>query len=89
MTEIATCPHCRTPAEVPDRFAGGIVNCKKCGRALDVPGLRDPLWWLLRAGFVVAAVGAGVFLAQQHGPAAGVITGTGLLAGAWLLSRAL
>jgi hypothetical protein len=89
VTEIATCPHCRTPAEVPDRFAGGIVNCKKCGRAIEVPGLRDPLWWLLRAGVVVAAIAIGVLIAQRHGPATGALTGIGLLAGSWLVSRVL
>jgi hypothetical protein len=89
VTEIATCPHCRTPTEVADHFAGGLVNCKKCGRAIEVPGLRDPLWWLLRAGVVVAALVIGGLIAQRHGPATGAITSVGLLAGSWLVSRAL
>jgi hypothetical protein len=33
---------------VGESFAGGIVNCPKCGHAVDVPGLRDPAWRALQ-----------------------------------------
>ena len=39
--------------EVPDTLAGGIVNCAECGRATQVPGLRDQYW----TGIKVVAAG--------------------------------
>jgi hypothetical protein len=40
--------------EAPDTLAGGIINCAACGRATQVPGLRDHYWTALK---VAAAVG--------------------------------
>jgi hypothetical protein len=44
--------------EADGRFAGGIVNCPRCGHAAPVAGLRDPAWRILLVlGFIFWAGG--------------------------------
>ena len=66
------CGGCARIFEVEDRFAGGIVNCPGCGRATEVSGLRDPIWWGLLAlaflGWAATSIGAG----WAWGPLAGL-----------------
>jgi len=52
---------------------GGIVNCPRCGHAVEVPGLRDPLWRLIQLSAVVIwAVGA-VFAYRHFGWSAAIL----------------
>lgn len=62
--EVVVCPHCRTPAEVPARLRGALVNCSKCGRVVDVPGLRDPAWVAVRIG-IAALVAGSIWLGSE------------------------
>lgn len=74
-TEPTQCPHCRTPAEIDAHFRGGIVNCPKCGRALEVPGRRDATWFAVRIAGVALAVAIGVLVGQHVGAVFGVMAG--------------
>ncbi len=87
--DVVTCPHCRTPMEVAGRMRGAIVNCGRCGRAVDVPGLRDPAWLLLRVLAVAAAGLVAWAVGRATSPWVGAAAGGVLLALAWLVSRAL
>jgi uncharacterized paraquat-inducible protein A len=87
--EPAVCAHCRHAFEPPARLAGGIANCPRCGRAVEVPGLRDPMWRVLQAVVAAAAVAVTLVMAQYTSPAPAVVAGALVLAGAWLLSRVL
>ena len=88
MTEPAYCD-CGKMIEVSADQAGGIVNCPGCGKAVDVPGLRDPLWRLLQAGALLAVVGGTWLAGHLWGPSAAVVGGLGLAFAMWLVSRAL
>ncbi len=87
MHEPANCPHCGDSFEPRKNQVGGLVNCPRCGRVVQVPGLRDPLWLLLRVGVVAAAVAVGWFVGKDQ-PPLGIAAGAAVLGGAWLLSRA-
>ena len=80
---------CGWVGEVADDLVGGFANCARCGRAVEVPGLRDPFWRVLQVAALVA-VAAGTALAwNAAGPAAGLAVGATLALVAWLVSRAL
>lgn len=87
--EVVQCPHCRAPAEVPAGFRGGLVNCARCGKVVEVGGLRDPLWLLLRVGAVVAVVALAALVGARWSPALGVLVGALAALASWGLSRAL
>jgi hypothetical protein len=87
--DLVTCPNCRASTEVATGFRGGLINCQRCGKVIEVAGLRDPLWWLLRTGATLA-IGAATVLAVEHfGIARGMLSGAALATIAWLLSRGL
>jgi hypothetical protein len=87
--EVVVCPHCRTPAEVPSRLRGALINCRKCGRVVDVPGMRDPLWVLVRIG-LVALVIASVWLGTELGSLwLGLAAGAVVAFFAWLACHQL
>jgi hypothetical protein len=87
--EIVSCPHCRTQLEVAGRLRGALLNCTKCGRVVEVPGLRDPLWLLLRLAALALGLSL-VWLLEPHwGPWGAAAAGAGTVALLWLLSRAL
>lgn len=88
MLEPITCPHCKHSFEPSRDQIGGLVKCPHCQRVVDVPGLNDPLWWLLRVGILIAAIGAGAWFGRVD-PWHGVLAGAVVLGGAWLVSRAL
>ena len=83
---LCACGHLQV---VPDSLAGGIANCEQCGKALDVPGLHDPIWRLLQAGAAVGWALVTMFVYQRAGVEWAAITAVALAFGLWLLSRAL
>jgi len=88
LTRRATCA-CGNEFEVADDLLGGITNCPRCGKAVEVEGLRDPAWRLLQ---VAAAAGwASATAAAYFSWGAGGAALTALCVGAilWLVSRAL
>lgn len=88
MTRAAACA-CGREFEVADGLAGGITNCPRCGKAVEVPGLRDPAWRILQGVAAIgwAAVTAGAYLVWGiAGAVATAVAGAALL---WLVSRAL
>ena len=80
---------CGAVFDANDRLAGGVTNCPSCGRAVDVPGLRDPAWRAIQALALVAVAGVGAVAYARGGVGAAAIAI--LIAGAalWLISRAL
>lgn len=89
MHEPAICEHCGEMFEPDARLAGAIASCPRCGKAVEIPGLRDPLWFLIRGLAVAAAIGIGVVVGMTAGPIVGFGAGAAALMAAWLLSRAL
>ena len=75
--------------EVSDESAGGIVNCSGCGRAVAVPGLRDPLWRVMQAGAVIGWAAATAFAYATAGVSWAFVAAVGVALALWLLSRAL
>jgi hypothetical protein len=75
--------------DTPDQLKGGITNCPRCEKAVEVPGLSDPLWRVLQlcAALAWAGVTALVFVQAGLAPAAIVAFVTALAL--WLLSRGL
>jgi hypothetical protein len=88
MTVEVACA-CGHPFEVGKGLRGGITNCPRCGRAVDVPGLNDPLWRLAQAGAAFVWAGATAVAFVEGGAVIGLVTATGLALLLWLLSRAL
>ena len=80
---------CGRSFEVQDSLAGGIANCPGCGRAADVPGLRDPIWKALLVGALIVWAGASALVTVAAGPAAGVIAAIALAILFWLISLGL
>ncbi len=80
---------CLRSFPVRDEFAGGIVNCPHCGKATQVPGLRDPFWRMLQVGAALLSVGASAVVFIEAGPVVGIVTGVMLAAVLWLISRCL
>lgn len=89
MPPSATCPHCQHTFAAAAELAGGITNCPHCGKAVEVPGLNDPMWRLLQFGVVLGAAAGGWIVGLTSGPLLGVTAGAAMLGGAWLVSRVL
>jgi hypothetical protein len=87
VTIRVECP-CSWSFDASDDLAGGLANCPSCGRAAEVPGLRDPLWRLIQVGAAIVVVGAAAYAWSQAGPAAAFAVAAVLGALLWLLSRA-
>ena len=88
MTRAVTCA-CGHDFEVGDDLVGGITNCPRCGKAVEVPGLRDPFWRALQAVAALAWVAATVAGSLAWGLPGGVATAACVAALLWLVSRAL
>jgi len=73
--------------EVDETLAGGIVNCAGCGRAVEVEGLRDPLWRTIQAGAVIAWAGATAWTYAEAGAVYAAAVAVGLAITILLLSR--
>ncbi len=75
--------------EVSEELGGGIVNCSGCGRAVTVPGLRDPLWRVMEVAAVVGWAAATAFTYATAGVVWAFVVAVGVALSLWLLSRAL
>jgi len=89
MRHIAHCEACRRDFEAPPDRVGGFAPCPGCGKAVEIPGLSDPLYRLAQVGAVVGAVAVGFWVGQWAGLAAGLAAGVGVLAAMLLLRAAL
>lgn len=89
MNPNAQCGACRRSFEAPRDRIGGMMPCPGCGKAVEVPGLRDPIYRLAQVGVVLAilAVAVGVGLAAT--PTMGIAVGAGALGLALLVRLAL
>ena len=87
MSGTVYCP-CGKMFEVPRQQAGGIVNCPGCGKAVEVPGLNDPLWRLLQGIALLAIVAVTVLTSRVAGLPTGIASGAGVAAAIYLVSRA-
>jgi hypothetical protein len=74
---------------VDESLAGGFTNCGACGRAVAVPGFRDPWWRVLQVAAAVAIVAGTALAWGAAGPVAGVAAGATLALVAWLVSKAM
>jgi hypothetical protein len=88
MTIHVLC-ECGQPNEVAPELAGGIVNCSGCGRAVAVPGLRDPFWRVLQVGAAIGWAAATAWTYAAAGLMWAVVVAVVVAASAWLVSRAL
>lgn len=88
MTIHVICEECGQPNEVADQFAGGIVNCSGCGRAVSVPGLRDPLWRALQVVAAVVWAAATAIAYASAGLLWAMVVAAIVAALVWLVSRA-
>lgn len=75
--------------EVGAELAGGIANCPGCGKAVDVPGLNDPIWRVLQGVALLGVVAVTVLVSRSSGVPTGLAWGVGLGILIWLISRAL
>ncbi len=78
---------CGHVADAGDHLAGGIMNCPACGRAIEVPGLNDPLWRLAQAVAAVIWAGGTALAYAAGGPLAAGLTAIILASAFWLISR--
>ena len=53
MIEVE-CERCGQFFEAADSLAGGLTNCPACGKATEVPGLRDKFFRVIQVGMAVA-----------------------------------
>ncbi len=81
------CSSCANFFVVGPSRAGGLINCPKCGRATEVPGLRDPLWRLIQLAILGLAFVAGAVCWMAMGPFAGLAATVFALGLAWGLTR--
>ncbi|HUG90121.1 MAG TPA: hypothetical protein VML55_04760 [Planctomycetaceae bacterium] len=72
------CPRCGQTFVVPVALIGGIANCPGCGRAVEVPGRSEAMYWSLLGLGAAGVLAAAVLAFVLGGPAIG---GTVLLAG--------
>jgi len=87
VTREAACA-CGHRFDVADELAGGITNCPQCGRAVAVPGLRDPFWRVLQGAAAVLWAVATAVAAVEGGALAAVVTAVVVAGLLWLVSRA-
>jgi len=88
LTQAVTCA-CGHDFDAGDDLVGGITNCPHCGKAVEVPGLRDPFWRALQVAAALAWVAAAVAGYLAWGALGGVATAACAAALLWLVSRAL
>lgn len=86
MTRPAACA-CGHEFEVADSLAGGIANCPRCGKAVEIPGLRDPAWRVLQAIAAVAGALATTAAYVSWGIAGAIASAVCFAAAAWVISR--
>lgn len=81
------CSSCANLFVVGSKLAGALTNCPTCGRATEVPGLRDPLWRLIQWGFLGAAFLASAYCWMEMGPVMGLAAAIVTLGLGWAVSR--
>ncbi|MCA8957533.1 MAG: hypothetical protein KDC87_15775 [Planctomycetes bacterium] len=74
---------------VPESLVGGLAQCPECGKATEVPGLRDPLWRVLQVLALLAVVAAAWFGFQVGGAGGAMLGGAGTAVVLWVFSRGL
>ena len=52
MIEVE-CERCGKFFEAADSLAGGLTNCPACGKATEVPGLRDKFFRVIQVGTAI------------------------------------
>lgn len=80
---------CGHDFEVADDLVGGITNCPRCGKAVEVLGLRDPAWRVLQGAAAVAWAAATTGAYFAWGVAGAVATAACVAALFWVVSRGL
>jgi hypothetical protein len=88
VTRAASCA-CGHEFDVDDDLAGGITNCPRCGKAVEVPGLRDAAWRVLQVATAAAGAAATAAAFLAWGAAGALATALCFAAAAWLVSRTL
>ncbi len=83
------CEHCDSLCRAAKSMVGGIINCKECGQATEVPGMNDPAWRMLNMGAVIFVAGITTLIYMRAGPTPALIVGVVLFALLKLLSLAL
>ena len=83
------CTSCSNLFVVGSELGGALTNCPKCGRATEVPGLRDPLWRLIQLSILGLAFLAGSYCWMVVGPYAGLAAAAATLGLGWGLTRLL
>ena len=88
MTVEVHC-ECGEIFDVPDQLKGGVTNCPGCEKAVEVPGLRDPMWRLLQVAGAIAWAAVTAFVFVQAGLVPAAIVAVATAFGLWLRSRGL
>ena len=76
MAELEVVCDCGHRFNVPGSLRGGMSNCPSCGKAADVPGGPEKLFWLVLGFWILLAM---VVLV----PSAGYLFYTGHPLGGW------
>ena len=69
------------------KLAGGFTNCPRCGRAVAVPGLRDPIWRAVQVGALGLWVLGVAWAATAWGAGAALLVAIGGALLLWVISR--
>ena len=67
-----TCRHCLLRFKAARSLKGGLTNCPQCGKATEVPGGPEPLFWALLGGGGLVVLAVAYLVAQLYGAAAGL-----------------
>ena len=67
-----SCP-CTERFEVPASMVGGLANCPRCRKAVEVPGGPEPLFWVLLGAGALVVLGISAAGFAIGGPVAGGI----------------
>jgi hypothetical protein len=73
VSEIPVTCGCGSKFEVAESFRNGLVNCPQCGKATEVGGGPEPLFWILLAIGISFVLGLSGLLWVGVGPVAGGI----------------
>jgi len=78
VSEIPVTCACGNRFQVSESFKNGLVNCPQCGKATDVGGGPEPLFWvLLGIGAAIVLAVSGAVWAFGGAVAGGITFGIG------------